>query len=169
MPINRLKVEAPTTDTINMSRREEAAAGDVAGESEHATMPVPAAPTGEPEDGVKSSEVGFRDLVLEYGGIRIDVKNFRAWVHAEPLELRLMEFALLANLMLTPGELKTRIELSEYLWEEEAKSHSTRTIDVHVQRLRAAVAENSCHDYIRSVRGLGYRFTPPGFGNARSK
>lgn len=117
--------------------------------------------------GVGSAEVGFRDLVLESGGIRVDVKNFLAWVDGEPLELRIMEFALLASLMLYPGELKTRKELCEYLWED-AESHSARTIDVHLMRIRAALAERSCHDYISSVRGLGYRFTPPGFGSAQS-
>lgn len=159
--MNRLKTEVYAADTTGMGRRREAAYGGVLRKSEQAPMPVRAASTWQMEGGVKSSDVGFRELVLECCGLRVDVKNFLAWADGEPLELRIMEFALLANLVQAPGELKTREELSGYLWED-AESHSTRTIDVHIQRIRAALAERSSRDYIRSVRGLGYRFAPPG-------
>jgi len=106
---------------------------------------------------LKRSEVGYRGRVLEAGDLQIDTKNFQATVNGEPLSLRLKEFERLVALASAPGELKSREELAKDVWGH-AGVGSSRTIDVHVRRIRAALAEISSYEFIHTARGLGYRF-----------
>jgi DNA-binding response OmpR family regulator len=106
---------------------------------------------------LKRSEPGGRGKVLEAGDLQLDTKNFTAKVADGPLDLRLKEFELLAALASSPGELKSREELAKEVWGHAAVGTS-RTIDVHIRRIRAAMEERSSYDYIHTARGLGYRF-----------
>jgi DNA-binding response OmpR family regulator len=103
--------------------------------------------------------LGTRGRILEAGDLWLDTKNFTAYTKGEPLGLRLKEFGLLAALATRPGELKSREELAKEVWGHAAVG-SSRTIDVHIRRIRAALAEKSDYEYIHTVRGLGYRFEP---------
>ncbi len=111
------------------------------------------------------SSPGARGKILEAGDLRLDTKNFTASIGDEPLNLRLKEFELLAALAARPGELKSREDLAKEVWGH-AGVGSSRTIDVHIRRIRAALAERSAYEYIHTVRGLGYRFeaVPAGQG-----
>jgi DNA-binding response OmpR family regulator len=73
------------------------------------------------------------------------------------LNLRLKEFELLMALAARPDELKSREALAKEVWGHAGVS-SSRTIDVHIRRIRAALAEKSNYEYIHTARGLGYRF-----------
>jgi DNA-binding response OmpR family regulator len=106
---------------------------------------------------LKRSEPGHRGRVLEAGDLQLDTKNFTARVGGEPLDLRLKEFELLAALASAPGELKSREELAKEVWGH-AGVGSSRTIDVHIRRIRAALEEKSSYEYVHTARGLGYRF-----------
>jgi DNA-binding response OmpR family regulator len=106
---------------------------------------------------LKRSETGQRGKVLEAGDLQLDTKNFTAHIREEPLDLRLKEFELLAALASAPGELKSREELAKEVWGH-AGVGSSRTIDVHIRRIRAALEEKSSYQYIHTARGLGYRF-----------
>ena len=106
---------------------------------------------------LKRSEPGRRGKVLEAGDLQLDTKNYTARVAGEPLDLRLKEFELLAALASAPGELKSREELAKEVWGH-AGVGSSRTIDVHIRRIRAALEERSSYQYIHTARGLGYRF-----------
>jgi DNA-binding response OmpR family regulator len=106
---------------------------------------------------LKRSETGQRGKVLEAGDLQLDTKNFTAHIKGDPLDLRLKEFELLAALASTPGELKSREELAKEVWGH-AGVGSSRTIDVHIRRIRAALEERSSYQYIHTARGLGYRF-----------
>lgn len=106
---------------------------------------------------LKRSEAGHRGKILESGDLTLDTKNFTARVADEPLNLRLKEFELLAALASSPGELKSREELAKEVWGH-AGVGSSRTIDVHIRRIRAALEAASRYDYIHTARGLGYRF-----------
>jgi DNA-binding response OmpR family regulator len=106
---------------------------------------------------LKRSETGQRGKILEAGDLQLDTKNFTAHVGGEPLDLRLKEFELLAALASAPGELKSREELAKEVWGH-AGVGSSRTIDVHIRRIRAALEETSSYQYIHTARGLGYRF-----------
>ena len=101
---------------------------------------------------------GARGRIIEAGELSLDTKNFTARVRGEPLSLRLKEFELLAALASQPGELKSREELTKEVWgHAHAGVGGSRTIDVHIQRLRATLKAKSGYEYIHTVRGVGYR------------
>src|ERR671915_356307 len=104
-------------------------------------------------------EPGGLAKLIEAGDIQLDTKNFTPGAGDEPLDLRLKEFELLAALASTPGELRSREELAKEVWGH-AGVGSSRTIDVHIRRIRAALEQNSSYEYIHTARGLGYRFEP---------
>jgi DNA-binding response OmpR family regulator len=106
---------------------------------------------------LKRSETGGRGKILEAGDLQLDTKNFTARINGEPLDLRLKEFELLVALASAPGELKSREELAKEVWGHVGVG-SSRTIDVHIRRIRAALEERSSYQYIHTARGLGYRF-----------
>ncbi len=106
---------------------------------------------------LKRSDPGYRGKILEFGDLHLDTKNFTAKVAGEDLNLRLKEFELLAALASASGELKSREELAKEVWGH-AGVGSSRTIDVHIRRIRAALEAMSGYEYIHTARGLGYRF-----------
>ena len=99
---------------------------------------------------------GARGRIIEAGELWLDTKNLSALLRGEPLSLRLKEFELLAALASEPGELKSREGLAKEVWGHAGVGVS-RTIDVHIRRLRAALEEKSGYEYIHTVRGVGYR------------
>lgn len=114
---------------------------------------------------VKEREVLRRDEVIEVGDLVIEPSQFRVSVAGAPARLRLKEFQLLVALASNPGVLMTRQRLASDVWGYDFLP-STRTIDVHVRRLRQAVEEPSAFSYVQTVHGLGYRFEikPKGLG-----
>src|ERR671910_2423129 len=100
---------------------------------------------------------GARGKIIEVGDLLLDTKNFTARLRGELLSLRLKEFELLRALASQSGELKSREELAKEVWGHAAVGAS-RTIDVHIRRLRATLEDESDHEYIHTARGLGYRF-----------
>lgn len=100
---------------------------------------------------------------LTFGDLSIDVEGARVEVDGHEVKLRAKEFGLLVALASRPGVLATRQRLAEEIWGEEFLATS-RTIDVHVRRLRSAIGPHSTYDFIHTVHGMGYRFdaTPKG-------
>ena len=103
-----------------------------------------------------TASLGSRGRILEAGDLWLDTKNFTAQVKGKPLNLRLKEFQLLAALASQPGELKSRETLAKEVWGH-AGVGSSRTIDVHIRRLRASLSASD-YEHIHTARGLGYRF-----------
>lgn len=97
------------------------------------------------------------ETTVEVGDLVLEPSEFRATVAGRPVRLRLKEFQLLLALASHPGELMTRQRLAEEVWGYEYLP-STRTIDVHVRRIRQVVEEPSAFRFIHTVHGLGYRF-----------
>lgn len=97
------------------------------------------------------------DEVIERGDLVIEPKGFKALVGGKPVSLRLKEFQLLLTLAQHDGQLCTRQMLAEQVWGYEHLT-SSRTIDVHIRRVRQAVEEPSKFTYIHTVHGMGYRF-----------
>ena len=94
---------------------------------------------------------------LQFGDLDIDAANARVRVAGKIVELRGKEYALLLALARRPGALCTREWLTQEVWNEEFLPTS-RTIDVHVRRIRKAVETISDYTYIQTVHGMGYRF-----------
>lgn len=93
--------------------------------------------------------------VLEHGDIRLDAEAHRVSRDGAPLHLGPTEFRLLAAMMERPGKVWTREALLDRVWGREVYI-DTRTVDVHVGRLRKALCAKGGPDPIRTVRGAGY-------------
>lgn len=90
--------------------------------------------------------------VLEFDDIRLDAETHRVSRGGHELKLGPTEFRLLATLMEKPGRVFTREQLLDRVWGREIYI-DTRTVDVHVGRLRKALGSP---DPVRTVRGAGY-------------
>jgi two-component system phosphate regulon response regulator PhoB len=92
---------------------------------------------------------------LTAGPIMIDRSAHRATLHGEELNLTATEYKLLLTLVERRGRVQTRPQLLETVWEAQPDIQ-TRTVDMHVQRLRSKLGETG--RMIETVRGFGYRF-----------
>ena len=98
-----------------------------------------------------------RSSLLELGDVKIDLTQHTVEVNGIEVALRLKEFQLLTVLASKPGALFTRQDLAERVWGYEFYA-SSRTIDVHIRRIRNKIEEHSDYSYIQTVHGLGYKF-----------
>ena len=98
---------------------------------------------------------------LELDRLKIDPSRHEVWFEGRSLELTRREFGLLYHLARHPGRLFSREELLDKVWGYDYLGE-TRTVDVHVRRLRAKLGDGK--DLIQTVIGSGYRFQagPPG-------
>ena len=94
---------------------------------------------------------------LRGGPITVDLSALRAAVGERELDLTPTEFRLLSTLLERRGRVQTRQQLLENAWDIHAEIE-TRTVDMHVQRLRSKLGEAG--SYIETMRGFGYRFRP---------
>ena len=93
--------------------------------------------------------------VLEWGDIRLDGETHRVDRAGKPLKLGPTEFRLLTTLLEKPGRVWARDQLLDRVWGRDIYV-DTRTVDVHVGRLRKALCQHGGEDPIRTVRGAGY-------------
>jgi DNA-binding response OmpR family regulator len=93
--------------------------------------------------------------IYQIGALSIDMDKHEVRIGEEVVELTLTEFKLLAHLSQNQGKIKTRDFLLEQIWEY-GDGVFSRTIDTHIQRLRAKLGDTG--KYIKTVRGVGYRF-----------
>jgi two-component system, OmpR family, phosphate regulon response regulator PhoB len=98
---------------------------------------------------------------LECDELVLDVAGSRVTAQGNSMNLRGVEYRLLEFLMSHSGKTFNRTQLLTLVWGGESEVDE-RTVDVNVQRLRKILSEWGCQSYIQTVRGLGYRFAPPG-------
>ncbi len=92
---------------------------------------------------------------VEIGGLRLDPASHRVTAGAQRLELSPLEFRLLHFLMTHPGRVYTRSQLLDQVWGDHVYIEE-RTVDVHIRRLRKALAPTAHDRLIDTVRGAGY-------------
>ena len=96
--------------------------------------------------------------VLEAGPVRMDVERHVVSVNGADVPLPLKEFDLLEYLLRNAGRVLTRGQLIDRVWGADYVG-DTKTLDVHVKRLRAKVEQDpSSPRHLVTVRGLGYKF-----------
>jgi two-component system phosphate regulon response regulator PhoB len=96
--------------------------------------------------------------VLSVGAVRLDPGSHKATVGGDALDLTATEFRLLRLLMEREGRVQSRTQLLESVWRAQPDIQ-TRTVDMHVQRLRTKLGDaGPC---LETVRGVGYRFRAP--------
>jgi len=106
----------------------------------------------------EASVLRFADIVMELDAHRV-YRNQRS-VHLGPVEYRILQ-----QLLRQPRKVLSRDEIMLVVKGQRADT-ATRSVDVHVSRIRKALCENGEADLIRTVRGVGYSLDADGFGPA---
>ena len=101
---------------------------------------------------VRPSTVG---QLLEYDDILLDAETHKVSRAGEQLKLGPTEFRLLSTFMEKPGRVWSREQLLDRVWGRDIYV-DTRTVDVHIGRLRKALTRYGGTDPVRTVRGAGY-------------
>ncbi|WP_025134784.1 response regulator transcription factor [Leucobacter sp. PH1c] len=107
---------------------------------------------------VEEERESFDAFVLDEHGIRLDSERHSVTVRGEEIAMPLREFELLEMLMRHSGRVLTRGQLIDRVWGSNYYG-DTKTLDVHVKRIRARIEEEASKPkLISTVRGVGYRF-----------
>jgi two-component system phosphate regulon response regulator PhoB len=111
---------------------------------------------------VQESGMASGGRVLRAGPIRLDVASHQASLDGKELKLTPTEFRLLQALMERRGRTQSRRQLLEKAWEVDPGASErihTRTVDMHVRRLRTKLGVAG--QWIQTIRGFGYRLEVP--------
>jgi two-component system OmpR family response regulator len=100
-----------------------------------------------------------RPAKLEVGDLSVDPAERRVSRGGEPVELTAREFGVLEYLARRPGEVVSRTELLEHVWDANHEG-STNVVDVYVGYLRSKLERPFGRALIHTVRGAGYRLEP---------
>jgi len=103
--------------------------------------------------------------MISSSGVVIDEGSYQAKINGRPLDLTFKEFELLRFLASNPSRVFTRDQLLSEVWGYDYFG-GTRTVDVHVRRLRAKLGD--MESLIGTVRNVGYRFAVPEEGTSDS-
>jgi two-component system OmpR family response regulator len=95
---------------------------------------------------------------LVVGDLELDPAMRRVTVAGDAVELSAKEFAILETLMRRPGQVVSRFDLLEHVWDG-ASEHSSNVITVYIRNLRTKLDRPGSASHIETVRGAGYRLT----------
>jgi DNA-binding response OmpR family regulator len=99
--------------------------------------------------------------VLRLGGLEIDASSMTVQVEGRGILTTVREFRLLEYLATHRGRVLTRDQLLDAVWKE-TPFVTPRSIDVYVRRLREKIESDPRHPiYLKTIRGIGYRFETP--------
>ena len=101
---------------------------------------------------IRPTTVGMR---LEFEDIVLDSETHKVTRNSKPIKLGPTEFRLLATFMDKPGRVWSREQLLDRVWGRDIYV-DTRTVDVHVGRLRKALCTHGGSNPVRTVRSAGY-------------
>ncbi|WP_045390320.1 phosphate regulon transcriptional regulator PhoB [Falsirhodobacter sp. alg1] len=104
---------------------------------------------------LRRSRPATMGVLLEWGDIRLDSESHRVFRADKALKLGPTEFRLLTTFMEKPGRVFSREQLLDRVWGRDIYV-DTRTVDVHIGRLRKALSVGGGDDPLRTVRGAGY-------------
>lgn len=99
---------------------------------------------------------GIASAELECGPILLDTRNAKVTIDGRAIKTTAQEFKLLSYMMHHQGEIVSRTELTEHLYDQDFDRDSN-TIEVFVNRIRKKLGVNA----VRTVRGMGYKLVPP--------
>lgn len=103
--------------------------------------------------------------LIEFKSLKLDLNSHKVFVHNQPIDIGPTEFKLLKYFMENPERAFSREQLLDNVWGTNVYIDE-RTVDVHIRRLRKTLSSiassKNClqpHDYIQTIRGVGYRFS----------
>ena len=92
---------------------------------------------------------------FSFEDIELDMETYKVTRSGQNIKLGPIEFKLLATFLEKPGKVWSRDALLDRVWGRDIYV-DTRTVDVHIGRLRRALCKNGEEDLVRTVRGAGY-------------
>lgn len=108
----------------------------------------------------RSEDVQAADSTVEYENLKVDILNYELIVKGEKVEAPPKEIELLYCLASNPNKVFTRDQLLNKVWGFEFYG-DTRTVDVHVKRIRSKIDGASKKWELKTVWGVGYKFEVP--------
>ncbi|MET0060982.1 MAG: phosphate regulon transcriptional regulator PhoB [Candidatus Thiodiazotropha endolucinida] len=102
---------------------------------------------------------------IEFAGLSIEPSHHIVAIDGTPLHLSPAEYRLLYFFMTHPDRVFSRTQILDQVWGVTA-SVDERTVDVHIRRLRKQLTPSGHHNFLQTVRSVGYRFSP---GNSQLK
>jgi len=115
----------------------------------------------------RSTDMQLESTILEMGELRIDINSHHVSLNGKTIELGPTEYRLLVFMLENPNRVFSRESLLNQVWSRSVYVE-LRTVDVHILRLRKALASSDYDKYIQTVRGIGYRLSNKGFKLASS-
>lgn len=100
------------------------------------------------------------EAVLKCGNVSLDLLTRRAFVNSSEVTLSQKEFALLEFLIRKKGEVISRSQIAEHVWDLHFDPMSN-TIDVYINFLRKKIDAENAKSHIETIRGVGYRMHNP--------
>lgn len=97
---------------------------------------------------------------VEYPGLVVNLSNYSVLYHGQPVDMPPKELELLYFLAASPNQVFTREQLLDHIWGYEYIG-DTRTVDVHVKRLREKIKDSNSWS-LATVWGIGYKFEVTG-------
>lgn len=102
-------------------------------------------------------EKGRKGEMLKAGDLKLDLRNPVLYFKGKETELLPTEYKMLRVFMESPGQVFTKKQIYEIVWEEDY-AYDDNTIMVHISKLREKLEKMTEKRYIETIRGLGYRF-----------
>ncbi|MFF5384403.1 response regulator transcription factor [Pedobacter suwonensis] len=100
------------------------------------------------------------DNIIQFNEIKVDVSAMKITVNDTPVTLTKKEFDLLVYFLSNKNKVVTKNAMAEHLWGDEMDlSDDFDFIYTHVKNLKKKLAEAGAKDYVKSVYGIGYKFT----------
>ncbi len=106
----------------------------------------------------RSGAINKASEQLQHGDISIDTAGHRVLIKGEEIHLGPTEYKILHFFMSNIGRVFSRNQLLDSVWGQQVVVEE-RTVDVHIRRLRKALAPFEVESYVQTVRGSGYRFS----------
>lgn len=107
---------------------------------------------------LRRSGPGGQQELIRIGALCLDPVGHKVTVQGEPLDIGPTEFRLLHFFMAHPERVYTREQLLNNVWGQNVYVEE-RTVDVHIRRLRKALADSGHDRHVQTVRTVGYRFS----------
>jgi two-component system, OmpR family, phosphate regulon response regulator PhoB len=98
---------------------------------------------------------------LQYNGLEFDLEARKVTAGGSEVDLTTKEFDLIAYVACRPGQVFSREELLQSVWQSTSAWQRPSTVTEHVRRLRAKLGDGTPPRLLVSVRSIGYRFDPP--------
>lgn len=112
--------------------------------------------------GVNPSHHRIEAPTISFGDLQVNENTHEVRLNGRLIDLTSREFALLAFLAKSPRQVYSRAQLLEHVWASSPEWQNEATVTEHVRRLRVKLEDDPDKpQWIKTVRGVGYRFEPP--------